>query len=494
MNIGFIALDSRPCNYLWPQKLLRGTKFKLIVPPREFMGSLSVTGDRDKIGTWLRENIKTMDALILSMDMITYGGLIASRRLDEEVSSLIKRLKIIEELKVLNPDLKVYAFSVLMRISINVDSPESEKHWKNIFHYSKLHYQITQLKRTNLEKNLKEIELIIPEKILSDYLQTRRRNFKLNVKFLDFLDKGIIDFLVYSQEDAAEYGLHREEQTELKKIIRRRDLLEKVDVLTGTDEFCSLLLARYLNDLMGRTPKFFVDYTYDEGRFVIAPYEDCCIDISVGEHIRVLGGMQTAEPDNAEIIYLCHNSKEEPVDLFTIIPDDFEKEPAQVFLKKFKKYIKTGIPVAIADVLYSNGGDPALVSSLISENYLKDISSYSALNTTSNSIGVSLSLANIDLLLRFDEKHLSQLIFERVLDDCCYQTLFRHKINKKMHDSGLSPLNLKGKSQLFEQELKDSLRMYLEKILKHEKRGIKYFNVVFPWDRTFEIEIDLELD
>lgn len=492
-TIGLVALDDRPCNYLWPQKLIRGTGFKVIAPPRDIMGFFYKPGDRDSIYSWLRENVKKMDVLILSLDMMTYGGLIASRKFGEKINNLKKRLKIIEELKVINPRLTVYAFSVLMRISINVDSPESQKHWKNIFEYSKTHYQITQLKRTALKKELKELEKLIPERILKEYLSTRKRNFTLNTYFLDFVDKGFIDFLVYSQEDAAEYGLHREEQTKLKKIIRKRDLLEKVDILTGTDELFSLLLARYINHLTEIVPKFFVDYTYDEGRYVIAPYEDCCLDISVGEHIRVLGGIQTVEPDNSEIIYLCHNSNTVPIDLFSVIPQVFDKSPAQIFMRKIRKYLKFKKPLAIADVFYSNGGDPELVSRLISNGYLKYISSYSALNTTSNTIGLSLSLANIDFVMGFPEKHKKELILERIIDDCYYQTLLRPEMNRIIRERGFSWLNLDGNGKLFEEDLNKKLQEYLYPVLKKWKLSIEKFSARFPWDRTFEIEIDLKL-
>ncbi len=83
------------------------------------------------------------------------------------------------------------------------------------------------------------------------------------------------------QEDAAEYGFHREEQAELRKLVRKRELLDKVELVTGADEIGTLLLARYINISTGYTPRIFLDYTYDKGKFFIAPYEDCCLNISV---------------------------------------------------------------------------------------------------------------------------------------------------------------------------------------------------------------------
>jgi len=491
--IGYLPLDDRPCNYIWPQKVLKTTDFKILIPPRNILGKFNTKGDRKKIYSWLRENVEKMDILILSMDMLSYGGLIASRKLEDDVPQVLCKLNIIEELKQLKPSLLIYAFSVLMRISITVDSAESERNWKNIFKYSKLHYKIHHLKQTELTDKLEEIKKQIPSTILENYLKTRQRNFTVNKDLLNLIENGYIDFLVYTQEDASEYGFHREEQAELRKLIRKRDLLEKTEIITGTDEVGSLLITKYINSTLEKIPKIFVDYNFEQGKYLIAPYEDCCLDISVGEHIRVTGALQATEPDDADMIFLCHNSKEKVLDLFTSYPEKFEDTPTDIFINKLRKYLKYKKPVVIADVLYSNGGDPVLISKLIEGGYMKYISSYSALNTTSNTIGFTLSLANLEFLHDIDENHKRELILERILDDCYYQTIVRPHINKKITEKGFLPLNLKENSKYFEREIEDELKKYLEKLLSDENYSIKYFKVFLPWARTFEVEMEFEL-
>ena len=490
-TMGYIPLDDRPCNYGWPHKLTENTDIKILMPPKEFMGKFYTPGKREKIYEWLLENITSMDALILSIDMIAYGGLIASRKYGEKLPSILEKLSIIKKLKELNPNIKIYAFSVLMRISINVYCDETREHWKNIFNYSTVHYRIYHLKEKHLEEKLEELKKKIPKKILDNYISTRERNLTVNKKILDFVSGGMIDFLVYAQEDAAEYGIHREEQTELKKIIRKRDLFEKVDIFTGTDELGSLLIARYVNDLKEQNPKLYVEYNYDEGKFVIAPYEDCCLDISVGEHIRVMGGIQGTEPDNCDIIFMCHNSRETPLDLFSRNPEEFDPKPAERLLKKLKKYMAGEKPVAIADIYYSNGGDPALVSRLIKKDYTDKISSYSAINTTSNSIGFALALASLSYSLNYSRSHQKKLIIERIIDDCYYQTLCRPKINRIITEQGLSPLYITENSEEFEEKIRELLLKEMKSLMK--KADIKNLRATLPWDRTFEVKVDFEL-
>jgi hypothetical protein len=67
-----------------------------------------------------------------------------------------------------------------MRISITVDSPESERNWKNLYEYSKVYYRIHQLKQVELTDRLKQLQSDIPSDILNHYLKTRERNFTLN--------------------------------------------------------------------------------------------------------------------------------------------------------------------------------------------------------------------------------------------------------------------------------------------------------------------------
>ncbi len=89
-----------------------------------------------------------------------------------------------------------------------------------------------------------------------------------------------------------------------------------------------------------------------------------------------------------------------------------------------------GKAIAISDVFYTNGGDPALVSLLVCKKYLKHISSYAGLNTTSNTIGLTLAQVSMVVATKLKEKQIIELLIERILEDCYYQTIVRRKINK----------------------------------------------------------------
>ncbi len=95
---------------------------------------------------------------------------------------------------------KVYAVSSIMRISNNIVNEEEKEYWSEygtkIFEYS-----------YNFHKEGFETK-DVPNEILSEYLATRQRNFAINKMYIDWLEQGLFDTLVFSKDDCAEFGLN----------------------------------------------------------------------------------------------------------------------------------------------------------------------------------------------------------------------------------------------------------------------------------------------
>jgi hypothetical protein len=54
-----------------------------------------VPADREKSMYLLREHVKSMDALVISLDLLAHGGLVASRRLVETIDEIREKIKIL---------------------------------------------------------------------------------------------------------------------------------------------------------------------------------------------------------------------------------------------------------------------------------------------------------------------------------------------------------------------------------------------------------------
>lgn len=128
MNIGFIPIDNRPVCYTLAEQITKiDNSIHLYLPPREYLGDLTKYADIENLFDWL-EALEPLDALILSLDTLAYGGLIPSRRcaqtFDEIKARVLKLKKILEK-----QNAKVYAFSSIMRISNNNVNEEEKEYW-----------------------------------------------------------------------------------------------------------------------------------------------------------------------------------------------------------------------------------------------------------------------------------------------------------------------------------------------------------------------------
>lgn len=228
MNIAFIPIDNRPVCYTLPQQICAiDSKINLFIPEKKFLGSLTKNADVEAIFEWL-EKLSELDAIVMCLDTVAYGGLIPSRRCPDtfdEIRARVEKLKVILEKK----KAKIYVFSSIMRISNNNVNEEEKEYWnkwgKKIFEYS-----------FNSCKNGKMVQTDVPQEILDDYLATRKRNFEINKLFLQYQKQGLFETLVFSKDDCAEFGFNVKEAQELENL--------GGFVKTGADEIPLTLLAR----------------------------------------------------------------------------------------------------------------------------------------------------------------------------------------------------------------------------------------------------------
>ncbi len=467
INIALIPIDNRPVCYQLPKQIASLSKdCNLILPDIKLLGDLNHNADIDIILKWL-ENLTDIDIIIISLDTIAYGGLIPSRRSNDKfdvIKSRIDKLKEIIEKK----NSKVYAFSSIMRISNNNINEEEKEYWnlygKKIFEYSyNLHKNKKMLQSGGLSV-IDEITTEIPKDILSDYLETRKRNFKINKYYIELKRLGYINTLVFSKDDCSEYGLNVEEAENLKELSKG---ISEIYIKTGADEIPLSLLSRVLNK--DKRIKIASVYTNPDYINKISKYEDISVKESVESQIELAGGIVTDEK-NCDLILLVNNFKEEQGELVM-----------NVNVPLFNNtLVLPDKPYFIADILNANGSDNDFIKALFTYDSLKEFYGYSAWNTTGNTLGSAIAAA----LTYFGAKHPNKDAFEllqltRFLDDWAYQANVRTIIRN--NSENLSATVLKMNMHEF------------EKII-YNKFGIKKHKIEykFPWQRFFEIEINIK--
>ena len=118
MKIGFVPIDNRPVCYTLPKILSEiDESIEFFMPERKYLGDLTKSADIEGLFEWLM-CLPKLDAIILSLDTLAYGGLIPSRRCPETFEQIKHRIETLKEI-LDGKDCKIYAFSSIMRISNN---------------------------------------------------------------------------------------------------------------------------------------------------------------------------------------------------------------------------------------------------------------------------------------------------------------------------------------------------------------------------------------
>ena len=286
MNIAFVPIDNRPVCYTLPEQICAmDGNIRLYMPAREWLGDLTKYADVDKIFQWLKD-LPKVDAIILSLDTVAYGGLISSRRSNDSFEKIKERIEKLKEI-LKDKHAEIYAFSSIMRISNNNINEEEKEYWnkwgKKIFNYS-----FCMDKFGTICKNE------VPEEILNDYLSTRKRNFEINKIYLEWQKEKIFNTLIFSKDDCAEYGFNVQEARELEKL--------GGFVKTGADEIPLTLLARSIKGKLKVAPIFLEPDCKD----LISNYEDVSIEKSVKGQLN-LAGCDICEPCEADILLYRQN-------------------------------------------------------------------------------------------------------------------------------------------------------------------------------------------
>ena len=289
-----LPLDDRPINLEYPPLLAAVAGESLLLPPREALGHFLTPGNPAALADWLLQATPQARALIVSLDMLAYGGLVASRNPLVAVDEALRRLEVLREVKARCPDLRILAFNVIMRLTITGVDAETRAAWRDIFRYSVLRDQAERLGDTAAAAELAQVIARIPPRLLQAYLEARARNHAVNRAALELLGDGVLDFLALVQEDTAPTGLHIAEQASLQALARERVAGDRWRLYPGTDEAALTLLARYL--VQERRVPFPVAIHLRDAEAAQHPalFEDLPLVEAVRRHLDVVGGVEDA--------------------------------------------------------------------------------------------------------------------------------------------------------------------------------------------------------
>ncbi len=508
MRVLFIPIDNRPCTFKIPLSLSYIAKLDIVHPPSSLLGDFHRRGDSDKILKWMETLEGTFDFSIICLDMLLYGGLVASRSLLESQKICLDRLrKLWKLLKNNNKWGKIYLFESLMRASPTFTDPKMVKIGLSISTYFEMICKHKRGEKQNIA-DIRKLRKKIPKASLLEYVKARRRNHIINLRTIENVASAEHAYLLIGMDDSKKEGLNVWERDILQKKVNDLGLSQRVKIVSGTDEGGSLLMAKAFVECKGKKPSFHIIYSYPSGKSIIPIYEDRAICDIIEDHINVVGGKISQAYQEADILLYAHVPKKTQkeascqISLFDTVP--------KKWLISLKNSIEKGKRVAVIDLFYANGGDLSLFNSF-KKHGINPLSlySYAGWNTSGNSIGTVISHSSILYSLPEENVNLKEqirFILNRIMDDVYYQSYIRRKIRAVMSLKGISTFNMGDKKELVEKITQKMMKKTWDKFQSnfinkktlrwlgktYEILNIPHLNVTFPWSRLFEIEVKLE--
>jgi hypothetical protein len=511
LRIALVPLDDRPVCLQYPRMMAGLAHAEIVAPPMDLLGRFTTPGDTDGIARWLRaQNWRGVDALIVSTDMLAYGGLVASRVHEVDQRTALARLGVLAEIRSANARLPIYGFSVIMRLAPTADG--TNEAWRDeLARWAELAHG----RNTDAEtQELATLERDIPADALANYTRARSRNRRVNLEAIDFVRRKVIDHLVVSQDDARPRGVHLADRHEVTRSVRDAQLGDRVGIQPGADEVAMLLLARAVLEAHGVAPTVRAIYSTERARTMVAPFEDRQLHETVSFQLTAAGASEstrgTSSPD---------------LDLF-VFASRHDAGAPRAFAADVVSAVEGGARAIVADVDPKGdvqGGAAAFTEPLLAAEVFPKLYGYASWNTAGNTLGTAiphgvLAWAGARLAARCTSPAWSALaaaqatfMLHRLVNDYAYQGVLRPAINADLRQSGGSALSLSSHApevasriqEALAPKLADYARQFTSRTyglpaqrptdVRVQVGAPRDLRVRLPWDRTFEAMITFDV-
>lgn len=549
MNILLLPLDERPCNAAFPGRLFPADKVQILLPRK--LGHKKKPADFSVLSDFLFEKAKDADALLLSLDMLLYGGLIPSRLHHLKTETLFSRLHLIRELKEKYPSLPIYAFATVMRCpaySSDDEEPDYYESFGSAIHARGvlMHRALAGLTTSSeaegpvpspagllpaasnspspaglLPAASGEGEISAPfssaepvsasslcdvdtqdfEACLEDYLARRALNKQLSLQALELVKEGILESIVFPQDDSMRFGFPAMDQEEIRRRILTLGLTERAMMYPGSDEIALTLLCRILLNHHGLLPKVYVKYLTDGARSLIPLYEGLPLSATTSYQLHAAGCVTADTCAEADIVLLetaASGPMEEAWSQPSRSPSYFAERNFPEMLSFIQRMRSAGKVVTVADNAYANGGDLDLIRILDADHLLMDLQGYAGWNTNANTMGCAIAMGVCAFLYGeqglfpdpASETQRRNFLISRYLEDACYQADVRQYVTEKIRPLGFDYFDT-GEE---EGEVRDLILAELQIRIKTELSSladrIHIRRLTLPWKRMFEIDLE----
>jgi len=504
-RILLVPLDSRPAAGQFAQMIGRLTGAEVNMPPYDILGRYTNPGNPEAVLDWLSaQDYSNVDAVVVSTDMIAYGGLIASRVPDITLDQARERLGRLAQIRKAAPKTKFYGFSAIMRLYPT--STRASRPWRiAVGRYAeyKEAYALSKSKR-DLQR-LNDLATKAPAQEIRRYEAARKRDFELQKDLIAMTTRGLLDYLVMGQDDAKPAGPHVGETIRLKRLATEANISGRVYFCEGIDQLANVLVSRALLRAAEWMPKVRFVYSDPTARRKIAEYESKTIEASLRDQIVASGARPAAPGDPYDFT------------IFLNVPNP-NATSFKAFLGQLSEEVDQGFPVSVSDINLGKDGtaDLRLFAALQQNGRMMRLLSYAGWNTAGNTMGTAIPAANVYLLARKLqtndlEREVAQkeFLLHRFVNDFAY-----HKYTRPQAYRLLDALPTASREETYGVDfqmvngyVQRDMASRLEKTFKEQFEGHKFFagtkqyvfssieavKIFLPWPRVYEVRLEFRM-
>lgn len=504
-RILLIPLDSRPAAGHFAQMIGAMSGVDVELPPVELLGRFTAPGQPEKLLEWLKsQDYSDVTAVVASIDMLAFGGLIASRTDQASLDQATQRVKAVVDFRKTLPKVRFYGFTAITRLTPT--ATKSTAAWRlQLGRYAEIKERYRQAPTPALLQSMRNLLAKIPPLEIQRYDAVRERNHELQKTLLRLTAQGAFDYMVFGQDDAQPFGPHIPETQRLRALTTQLSIPGRVYFCEGIDQHSNVLVSRALLRDRNWTPRIRVVFSDEAGRKRVADYESKTVDESLRDQLFASGARPAAT--NQEYDY----------SLYLNVPKRAET-PFNHFLEDLTSEVDQGFPVGVADINIGKDGtaDSELFEALDQNRRLVRLLSYAGWNTAGNTMGTAIPAANVYLLARRTESDavrrelaLREFLLHRIVNDFAYHRYVRPQAyriidsnpqasREETYGAGFDEVDNFVRAEL-SRYIADTFRgqflgqRFFAGSKQYEVTGLDDLKVSLPWPRAYEVRIEFKM-
>ena len=507
-----VPLDSRPpCR----EFVINGGKIigrTIVTPPTEYMDYYSKAGETAAMRQWLAENAGGADAVILSIDQLLSGGLLAAREAHISHADIDALATYLRTLHTAHPTVPLHAFYILPR-AIPQDGIEGWRERRALLAYARLLGRAGEELPVD-EGEMERLRREFPPDDLEKYLAHFDESTALASMLIELTEEGVLTRLILGQDDGEEYSVGNLKKKELAALLTQKNIAqERVMIVHGADEIALSMLARLSVDELrtrgGAVPRIALRYARADMADMIFPFMAVSNDVTAREKITMLGAVPAEDGTSSDLTLLISAGDSGADTLGT-------RAPAAAAVKDM---LAAGTPVALVDLSRHFHAEETLLPILVEKNVpVNALTAYAGWNTASNAIGTALAQAvlyhcaieraeNTEERARAAYANLAFLT-GRMAEDEFYLKETIDRVNDTLRNAGYRNTadldltrNWRWANDLLANDLSRRIRSY-ENTAAYRAPFVQSnlrlramrsnITAYYPWPRTFEVRLDAQ--